>query len=67
LIRSKVGEIGAAHDFQENSTMTTKLLAPAPYAQIRKSGGFCTVDQNGVIAAAADDVVATWFEINETN
>ena len=47
--------------------MTTKLLAPAPYAQIRKSGGFCTVDQNGVIAAAADDVVATWFEINETN
>jgi hypothetical protein len=38
--------------------MTTKLLAPAPYAQIRTSGAFYTADQNGVIAAAAgDDVI----------
>jgi hypothetical protein len=38
--------------------MTTKLLAPAPYAQIQTSGALYTADQAGVIDAAADgDVI----------
>ena len=37
--------------------MTTKLLAPAPYAQIQTTGALYTADQNGVIAAAASSDV----------